>query len=153
MATLTSNFAQSSDGKFFSERAKSICLSNTMKPSMNQHHHSVFQFSNRIIGHGISNRPYSEMVVQPISRGRGRTTIPSSVFILQKDTDFLSHSTKITPESTSNFVMDEEVQFVRPYFGPPNRNVNNLTISNSSLHKRDILLSALKGIDSDLKTL
>jgi hypothetical protein len=142
-----------SDTRFFSQRAKHISLLNQQSPSELI---KPFQFSNRTYapltetqlipvgrGHGSS---ISNDHRQNISIGRGRTAVPLSPFILQKD--------NILPPATDNiipppiFVMHDEVKFVRPYFGPPN------DMQSSSLsRKREVLLSALKEIESSLKTL
>ncbi|CAF1052252.1 unnamed protein product [Rotaria sp. Silwood1] len=160
--SLSSTTMEQSDSRYFSQRAKHISLlreqspSVFVKPPLSETH---FQFSNRshmsitdtqltAVGRGHGNL-ISNDHRQIISTGRGRTTIPLSSFILQKDN--LSPSPSTAPTISSPiFVMHEEVQFVRPYFGPPSTNDIQ---SSSTSHKRDILLSALKEIESGLKTL
>ena len=149
------------DSKFFSQRAKHISLLNEQAPKVkptvaSSSSETYFQFSNRTYtpktdtqaasvgrGHGSSvahdHRP-------SISTGRGRTTVPSSAFILQKDNR--SPVTKTNIVSPPIFVMHDEVQFVRPYFGPRAKSEVSLLTQ-----KREVLLSALKEIESDLKTL
>ena len=157
MNTLGSDREQSIDGKYFSERAKTIYLSNSTKPSSTK---SYFQFSNRIyepltntsIGHGTRRSSISDGLIQPISKGRGRTSIPSSAFILQRDNE-ISPPERLNTATVPMFFIQDEVQFIRPYFGPPNRSGTVTISTTSSSHKRDILLSVLKEIESDLKTL
>jgi hypothetical protein len=160
---------EQSDSKFFSQRAKHISLLNEQSssvivkpsppPSSSSEMH--FQFSNRTynipipetqlpsIGRGHGGNSISNDYRQNISVGRGRTTVPLSSFVLQKDN--LSSSSSTTNTITSPiFVMHDEVQFVRPYFGPPS---NNDMQSSSISRKREVLLSALKEIESGLKAL
>jgi len=153
---------EQSDSKFFSQRAKHISLLNEqsssvlVKPPSSEMH---FQFSNRTYmpitetqltpvgrGHGSS---ISNDYHQNISAGRGRTTVPLSSFVLQKDN--LSTSSTTNTISSPIFVMHDEVQFVRPYFGPPSN--NDMQSSSLTSQKREVLLSALKEIESGLKTL
>jgi hypothetical protein len=152
---------EQSDSRFFSQRAKHISSLNEqsfVKPSSSSSSETYFQFSNRTYlpltetpltpvgrGHGSS---ISKDYRQSISIGRGRTTVPSSPFILQKDN--LSSPSTANIISPPIFVMHDEVQFVRPYFGPPHNNDNQSSLIS---HKRDVLLSALKVIESGLKTL
>lgn len=152
---------EQSDSKFFSQRAKHISLLNEQSSSsvnVKSSSDMYFQFSNRTYtpitdnqlppvgrGHGSS---ISNDFRQNISAGRGRTTVPLSSFVLQKD-DLLS-PTVTTKNPSPVFVMHDEVQFVRPYFGPPNNHdIQSSTISS----KREVLLSALKQIESGLKSL
>lgn len=142
------------DSAFFSRRAKTFRL-------FNEQSQQQFLFSNR---YSVSSSSETETRLAPIGRGnggmmvmnenrpgiaagRGRTTVPQSAFVLQKN-DLSSSSTTITPAPI--FVMHDEVQFVRPYFGPPE---SDLTPPLPLSHKRQILLSALKGIETGLKTL
>jgi hypothetical protein len=147
---------ESLDSKFFSQRAKHISLLNKQTSPVIVKQEMHFQFSNRTylpktntetnpVGRGHGN-PIENESRQNMSVGRGRTTVPLSSFVLQKDN--LSTSNTIT---SPIFVMHDEVQFVRPYFGP--RNNNNDMQSASISRKREILLSALKEIESGLKTL
>lgn len=153
---------EQSDSKFFSQRAKHISLLNEqsssviVKPPPSSELH--FRFSNRTymsatdkqlppVGRGHGNSIPNDFR-QTISVGRGRTTVPLSSFVLQKD-NILSTSTTNTISSPM-FVMHDEVQFVRPYFGPPS---NHDMRSSSLSRKREVLLSALKQIESGLKTL
>jgi hypothetical protein len=156
---------EKSDTGYFSQRAKHISLLNkqsssvVVKPSPPPSSEVHFRFSNRTYvpikepqltpvgrGHGSS---FPNDHQQSISTGRGRTTVPLSSFILQKD--------NVSPVSTTNtisspiFVMHDEVQFVRPYFGPPSN--NDMQSSSLTAQKREVLLSALKEIESGLKTL
>jgi len=159
--SLLTKTMEQSDSKFFSQRAKHISSLNEpsssvfVKPPSSEMH---FQFSNRTYlpitetpltpvgrGHGSS---ISNDYHQNISVGRGRTTVPLSSFVLQKDN--LSPSSTTNTISSPIFVMHDEVQFVRPYFGPPS---NNDIQSSSISRKREVLLSALKEIESGLKTL
>jgi hypothetical protein len=155
----TSNIEQS-DSKFFSQRAKNISLLNKQSSSIHvkppPSSDMYFQFSKRtyvsltepsLIPLGRGNGSIiSNDSRHSIGGGRGRTTVPLSSFVLQKDT--LSPPSIANTISSPIFVMHDEVQFVRPYFGPPsNDNVQ------SSSHKRDVLLSALKEIETNLKTL
>ncbi|CAF1119697.1 unnamed protein product [Adineta ricciae] len=155
------------DTRFFSQRAKDISLLNEqMKPAIakpSSPSEVRFQFSNRTyvpiakssststgIEHGNTTLPTD---CRPnVSIGRGRTTVPLSSFVLQKDNLSTTSPTKANMNSTPIFVMHDEVQFVRPYFGPRNSNENSPT-SALTLHKRAVLLSALKEIESGLKTL
>ena len=138
----------SDDSKYFSQRAKHISLSNKPTPTVPVQS-SPFQFSNRTftpckvtpIGRGNSLTNESR---PNISVGRGRTTVPLSPFVLQKD----NSTTKL--RTSPIFVMHDEVQFVRPYFGP-RKSID--TQSASISRKREILLSALKEIESGLKSL
>lgn len=141
----------SDDSKYFSQRAKHISSLIKPIPSSASSAEMPFQFSNRTftpckdptIGRG---NPSVNESRSNISVGRGRTTVPASPFIEQKDS-----SPTITNIRTSPiFVMHDEVQFVRPYFGP-RKSVD--TPSTSISRKREILLSALKEIESGLKTL
>jgi hypothetical protein len=150
------------DSKFFSQRAKQISSFNKptspviVKPEVH------FQFSNR------TYLPKTDAEITPIGRGnhgnsipndyrpnmsmsRGRTTVPLSSFVLQKDN--LPTSSMTNTMASPIFVMHDEVQFVRPYFGPRNNNNNKDMQSASISRKREILLSALKEIESGLKTL
>ncbi|CAF0930516.1 unnamed protein product [Rotaria sordida] len=152
---------EQSDSRYFSQRAKHISLLNKQSPSVfvkSSLSETYFQFSNRTympitdtqltpVGRGHGNS-ISNDHRQTISTGRGRTTTPLSSFVLQKDN--LSPPSTTTTISSPIFVMHDEVQFVRPYFGPPS---NNDIQSSSTSNKREILLSALKEIESGLKTL
>ena len=152
---------QQFDSRYFSQRAKHISLLNEqsssvfVKSPLLQNH---FQFSNRIcmpisdtssgpVGRGHGNHVCTHYR-QSIGLGRSRTTVPLSSFVLQKD-DLSSTSTAPTTSSPM-FVTHDEVQFVRRYFRPLS---NNQKESSFTSDKREILLSALKEIDSDLKTL
>ncbi|CAF2137748.1 unnamed protein product [Rotaria magnacalcarata] len=152
---------EQSDSRYFSQRAKHISqLNQQSSPAIVKRTlpEACFQFSNRTyapssdtqvtpVGRGHGNAIVKDHC-QSISKGRGRTTVPLSSFILQKDN--LSPPKSSTTSSTPMFVMHDEVQFVRPYFGPP----SNSDLKSSSIsHKREILLSALKEIESGLKTL
>jgi hypothetical protein len=156
---------ESSDANFFSQRAKHISLLNEQAPSalakplLPSSSDMYFQFSNRNytpitetqttpVGRGHGNA-ISNDHRQSISVGRGRTTVPLSSFVLQKDN--LSSSSTTNTISSPIFVMHDEVQFVRPYFGPPSN--NDMQSSSSISRKREVLLSALKQIESGLKTL
>ncbi|CAF3359371.1 unnamed protein product [Rotaria socialis] len=155
---------EQSDSRYFSQRAKHISqLNQQPSPAIVKRTlpSACFQFSNRTyvpsssssdtqvtpVGRGHGNAIVKDHC-QSISKGRGRTTVPLSSFILQKDN--LSPPKNSTTSSRPMFVMHDEVQFVRPYFGPPS---NNDLQSSSISHKREILLSALKEIESGLKTL
>ncbi|UJR37505.1 hypothetical protein I4U23_030207 [Adineta vaga] len=160
------------DTRFFSQRAKHISLLNEqmkpvpIKPSPSPSPLSSsevrFQFSNRTyvpitetpspsMGKGHGNSLLNESR-QNVSVGRGRTTVPLSSFVLQKD-NLSSTTTAATVNTISSpiFVMHDEVQFVRPYFGP--RDNHNTQPSTITSQKRAVLLSALKEIESGLKTL
>ena len=156
----TSSSSAAGDSKYFSQRAKDISLLNKptlpsvpVKPSTEMY----FQFSNRVhlsTGRGHGSAPPNQSRPN-ISVGRGRTTIPSSPFVLQKDNPPTVVSSSSPPTTTKSmpspmFVMHDEVQFVRPYFGPRN---STDTPSTSISRKREILLLALKEIESGLKTL
>ncbi|CAF2446512.1 unnamed protein product [Rotaria sp. Silwood2] len=157
----SSTTMEQSDSRYFSQRAKHISLLNEQSTSVFVKQPSseiYFQFSNRTympitdtqltpVGRGHGNS-ISNDHRQIISAGRGRTTVPLSSFILQKDN--LSPPSTTTTISSPIFVMHDEVQFVRPYFGPPR---NNDIQPSSTSQKREILLSALKEIESGLKTL
>ncbi|CAF0963653.1 unnamed protein product [Adineta steineri] len=151
-----------SDSKFFSQRAKRISLLNEQTstivvPPQSSPKEVRFQFSNRTYipitetqlnpveqdhGNTISNDSHKSM-----NTDRGRTTIPLSSFILQKDSLLPTPTTNTI--TTPIFVMHDEVQFVRPYFGPP----SNMQTSSLTSLKRQVLLSALKEIESGLKAL
>ncbi|MCC7515654.1 MAG: hypothetical protein IT212_13270 [Bacteroidia bacterium] len=158
---------EQSDSRYFSQRAKHISqLIKQSSPAIVKRTlpETRFQFSNRTYVPPSSSSSSSDTKVTPvgrghgnaivknhcqsISKGRGRTTVPLSSFVLQKDD--ISPPKNTTNSSTPMFVMHDEVQFVRPYFGPPS--TNDLQSSSIS-HKREILLSALKEIESGLKTL
>lgn len=146
---------QSDDSKYFSQRAKNISLLNKPTPAVPVQSpiEMPFQFSNRTFlpckdtpigrGNSLTSEPRPH-----ISVGRGRTTIPSSPFVLQKDDSPTISTTK--HRTSPIFVMHDEVQFVRPYFGP-RKSID--TQSASISRKREILLSALKEIESGLKAL
>ena len=140
------------DSKYFSQRAKQISSLNKPVTPVTVKQEVYFQFSNRI---------YQPKTVPEIERehtndshptmkiNRGRTTVPLSSFVLQKDN--LSTSSMNNTMASPIFVMHDEVQFVRPYFGPRD---NNKEMQSASIsRKREILLSALKEIESGLKTL
>ncbi|CAF0845107.1 unnamed protein product [Adineta steineri] len=151
-----------SDSKFFSQRAKRISLLNKQTstivvPPQSSPKEVRFQFSNR------TYIPITETQLNPVEQDhgntisidyhksmntdRGRTTIPLSSFILQKDSLLPTPTTNTI--TTPIFVMHDEVQFVRPYFGPP----SNMQTSSLTSLKRQVLLSALKEIESGLKAL
>lgn len=151
------------DSRYFSQRAKYISLlkeqstSVPVKPSPPPSSEVHFRFSNRTyvpivepqvtpVGRGGHGNSLPNEQRQSMSIGRGRTTVPLSSFILQKDN--LLPSSTINNISSPIFVIHDEVQFVRPYFGPPSTNETQL-----ASQKRDVLLSALKEIESGLKTL
>lgn len=154
---------EQSDSRYFSQRAKHISLlSKQLAPreiKSSTLPKTCFQFSNRsyILKTDIQPTPIGRGQGGSVAHdhghsmntGRGRTTVPSSPFVLQKD-EFRSSST-VTTASAPIFVMHDEVQFVRPYFGPPNHQNTQQILPTS--HKREVLLSALKEIESDLKTL
>lgn len=168
---------EQSDTKYFSQRAKHISLLNKqspcvlVKPSLSE---MYFKFSNRTYkpvtdtqlastGRGHGNSIINDHQHKSISVGRGRTPIPSSPFVSQKDdrspsstsiatttVTTISNSTTTTTMSSPIFVMHDEVQFVRPYFGPPSNNDTQVSLT---AHKREVLLSALKEIETGLKKL
>jgi len=84
------------------------------------------------------------MTESSTSVGRGRTTVPLSAFVLQKQT------VDSPKKSSSSFVMHDEVQFIRPYFGPK---LSTDQTQSSTINKREVLLSALREIESGLKIL
>ncbi|CAF0833206.1 unnamed protein product [Adineta steineri] len=155
-----------SDSKFFSQRAKHISLLNEQTSAIFVAPQSSpkevrFQFSNR------TYIPITETQSNPVEQDhgntisidyhksmntdRGRTTIPLSSFILQKDSQLPTPTPTTNTITTPIFVMHDEVQFVRPYFGPPCN--NNMQTSSLTSLKRQVLLSALKEIESGLKAL
>lgn len=151
---------EEADSRFFSERAKNMFLASgsprtvQIQPSTLDSH---FSFSNRTYRHpsdvplGIA-APALSVHNEPCPRssaGRGRTAVPLSSFVLQRDTEPLS-----TTESTISspiLAMHDDGQFVPASLAELHHNDEQLL--SSSAHRRTIFLSLLKEIESDLKRL
>jgi hypothetical protein len=154
---------EESDGRFFSERAKNIFLSSGSSPTVQIQplpSDSHFSFSNRNygqtsdmpLGHATPAQSVQSEPCPRLSAGRGRTAVPLSPFVLQRDTERTStaNSTISSPISSA---MHDDGPFVPPYLEASHHSDGQILPSTSSVHRRNIFLSLLKEIESDLKRL
>ena len=151
---------EDSDGRFFSERAKNMFLASgsprtvQIQPSTLDSH---FSFSNRTyrhssdipLGHAAPAQSVHNEPCPRLSAGRGRTAVPLSSFVLQKDTE--PPSTTDSTISSPILAMHDDGQFVPSSLAESHRSDGQLLSSN--VHRRNIFLSLLKEIESDLKRL